>query len=438
MEYLKGELPAVLIPPLLACVTLGDLMAVEVLLSIAVFGLLYVTGFLINAVTDREVDLKYGSFKQGIGQASVRMGNRRILLLVAAHVVAGLALTVELARRLGNPWLVPLVALGVFFGLAYSAPPFSLKTRGVAAHALSLALSAFTVPFLFLYVVARGTIDLPGLLVVGAFSVVGYSLEYANQAYDFTEDLESGLATPVVRLGLVRSLKLSVVAFTVSLPVLAFSLAYLALNRPAVSLTLGEAGRPVIVAGAVLAVLAGYAISLRGLARILRAAREDASDSKALVERVRKECNYSLWQSSGVTGLFAFALVVFLLSASAASDLRENSLSTFDFDGQASATSGPLGPMSVQGALHSATTDGLLPDSGTVVVEWDVLGESHRIGEAPVVLPPPGSSLTFEVDGITPPAGVGQMRVALLVDSDFDGEVDLEVASSAVDWHPAP
>lgn len=438
MEYLKGELPAVLIPALLACVTLGDLLALEVLLSIAVFALLYVTGFLINAVTDREVDLKYGSFKRGIGQATGRMGDRKILLLVAAHVVAGLALTVELARRLGNPWLVPLVGAGVFLGLAYSAPPFSLKTRGVAAHALSLSLSAFTVPFLFLYVVARGTVDLPGLIVVGAFSVVGYSLEYANQAYDFTEDLEAGLATPVVRLGLVRSLKLSVVAFTVALPVLAFSLAYLALSRPALSLTLGDAARPAVVVGAVAAVLAGYAISLRGLARILRAAREDATDTGALVERVRKECNYSLWQSSGVTGLFAFALAVFLISASAASDLRENSLAAFDLDGQASATSGPLGPLSVQGELRAGDAEGLLPDSGTVVVEWSVYGESHRIGQTAVSLPPPGSSLPFEVGGISPPAGVGDMRVALLVDSDFDGEADLEVASSPVVWSSTP
>jgi 4-hydroxybenzoate polyprenyltransferase len=408
-----------------------------VALSIAVFCLLYVTGFLINAITDREADLKYSTFKRRIGEAAARLGNRRIYGLIAFHLAAGLAITVELSRRLGNPWLVALVCAGVFLGLAYSAPPFSLKTRGVVAHALSLSLSAFTVPFLFLYVAARGTVDLAGVLVVGTFTVVGYALEYTNQAYDFTEDLEAGMATPAVRLGLIQSLKLSVVAFVVALPLLAFSLAYLALSRPALSYGLGEAWRPLVVAGAVVAVLAGYAVALRGLARILRAAREEGADSQVLVERVRKECNYSLWQSAGVTGLFAFALAVFLLSASAASDLRTTSLAAYDLEGTAQSSPGPLGSFSVQGTVQ-ADAQSPLPEGGTVVVEWDGPSGTRRLAEAPIGLPQSGDTTQFHLSGLLPAPGAGDLRVALLVDSDFDGSDDLEVASAPVAWGPLP
>ncbi|HEX9708540.1 MAG TPA: UbiA family prenyltransferase [Candidatus Thermoplasmatota archaeon] len=438
VEYLKGELPAVLIPALLACVTLGALLAVEVLLSIVVFALLYVTGFLVNAVTDREVDLRYGSFKRGIGEAASRLGDRRILAIVGLQTAVGLALTVELARRLENFWLVPLAGVGLFLGIAYSAPPFSLKTRGVAAHALSLALSAFTVPFLFLYLAARGALDLPGLLVVGAFTVVGYALEYANQAYDFTEDLEAGLATPVVRLGLVRSLRLAVAAFVVALPVLAFSLAYLALTRPAVAYGLGEGARPLIVAGAVGAVLAGYAIPLRGLSRILRAAREEAADSQALVERVRRECNYSLWQTSGVSGLFAFALAVFLVSASAASDLREASVGAYGFEGAATATPEGQRALRVEGALRAQGEEAPAGGPGTIVVEWRGPGGAQRLAAVPVELPEPGGSVPFQVGGVRLPAGGGTLHVALLVDTDFDGAPDLQVASAPVEGADFP
>jgi hypothetical protein len=202
--------------------------------------------------------------------------------------------------------------------------------------------------------------------------------------------------------------------------------------------SLGEAARPLIVAGAVAAVLAGYAISLRGLSRILRAAREEAADSKTLVERVRKECNYSLWQSSGVTGVFAFALAVFLLSATAASDLRESSVGAFDIEGTTTSSIGPLGPISVEGAVHAGDGTRPVPGAGTLVVEWEGLGGSRTLAEAPVELPGPGETLDFRVGGVVTPAGTGEMRVVLLVDSDFDGHADLEVASSPVTVQSTP
>lgn len=443
-EYLKGELPAVLVPALLTVTTFEGMAAINVLESVIVFSLLYVTGFMINAVTDREIDLTYGSFKQGVGQAASALGDRRILTLIFIQLAVGLVLAIDLSIRLANPMLVVLVLIGVFFGLAYSAPPFSLKTRGVVAHAVSLALSAFTVPFLFLYIAARGTLDVPGLLVVGSFSVTGYSLEYANQAYDFTEDQAAGLETPVVRLGLRRSLYLAFATFAISLPLLAFSLVYLGTSRPSVTLALGDAARPLIALAAIAAVGAGFYIPLRGMARIVRTARSEDHDSPELVEHIRGECNYALWQSAGVSGLAAFGVVIFLLTSSTTYSLEAAAQAGFAFDDSAGAVSnsGLAGPEAdVTASIHASPGTEEIPRGGLVRVELFAGAESRPYATTliPVTLPRPGEQVDFSARGLSLRSGTTTTaHLTLLVDADFDGRATAGSAQTQVTMTPTP
>ncbi len=437
-EYIKGELPAVFIPALLTATSFGALLSVNVLESIIVFSLLYVTGFMINSLTDREIDLNYSTFKRGIGTAAGELGNRRILGLIAMQVVAGTVLTIDLASRLGNPWLVPLALCGLFFGLAYSAGPFAFKTRGLASHAISLSLSAFTVPFIFLYVAARGSIDAPGLLVISSFSVTAYSLEYANQAYDFTEDLHAGVATPAVRMGLRKSLHFAFWLCAASLPLLAFSLAFLALSRPAVTLAAGPDARALVALGAVAAVAAGYYLPLRGLARIARAAREADSDSEDLVATVHKECNYSVWQAAGVTGLASFALVVFLVSTSTIGGLTAAAATGYTFSGGTTADSYfdaglPVADITGEIAAHGAPAG--LPDRAMVKAELFLNGE--RVPYAtlliPLRLPSEGASASFAFHALPLRlGGTTQARLTLLVDASLTGLADTASAHATV------
>src|SRR5258705_3376539 len=161
-DDVKGERAAVFIPALLCATSFGTLFSIELLESIVVFSILYVTGFMINSVADREIDFKYSTFKKQIGNAAGELGDRKILGLIVAQIAVGMVLTVDLAQRIQNLWLVPLALGGLFLGLAYSAKPFAFKTRGVLAHAISLSLSAFTVPFLFLYIAPAGPPNPPG------------------------------------------------------------------------------------------------------------------------------------------------------------------------------------------------------------------------------------------------------------------------------------
>lgn len=441
-EYLKGELPAVLIPALLTVTAFGDLVSVNVIESILVFSLLYVTGFMINSVTDREIDLKYSTFKRSVGEAAGSLGERKILAIIALQLGVGLLLALDLALRLQNLFLVPLVLVGVFFGLAYSARPFSFKTRGLWAHALSLSVSAFAVPFLFLYIAARGSLDLQGLVLIGSFSVTAYSLEYANQAYDFTEDLAAGVATPAVRLGLRRSLRLAFGMCAVSLPLLAFSLAYLALSRPAVPLALGESGRWAFALGAVGAVAAGYFLPLRGLARIAREAKGAASDSTELVATVHRECNYSLWQASGVTGLAGFALVLFLVTTSTTGALTAAASGAFAFDGAPSASvyRVPGGSAAdVDGVVTSTAAWEGVPDRALVRAELFQPGDRAPYATAALAisLPTQGARTPFAFHGLPLRGGAPTtLTLTLLVDSHLKGVPDTPVRAVSLDLRP--
>ncbi len=426
-EYIKGELPAVFIPALLCATSFGTLFSIQVIESIIVFSLLYVTGFMINSVTDREIDLKYSTFKRAIGNAAGELGDRRILGLIAGQIAVGMVLTVDLAQRINNLWLVPLALGGLFLGLAYSAKPFAFKTRGVAAHAVSLSLSAFTVPFLFLYIAARGSLDAPGVLLVSAFSISAYSLEYINQAYDFTEDLKAGVATPAVRMGLRRSLRFAFTLCAISLPLLAFSLGYFALSRPAVALAAGADARPLIALGAVAAVTAGYFLPLRGMARLSREAKAAGSDSDELVAAVHRECNYSLWQAAGVTGLASFALAVFMVSASVTGSLSASAGQGFAFDSSTAASSSMdagLPFADISGAVLGRAAAPNLPSQAIVKVELFSGGDAlpYRVALVPIVLPHEGGAAPFHA--APQPMRVGAQTTAkltLLVDATLSG-----------------
>lgn len=435
-EYIKGELPAVFIPALLCATSFGTLLSWNVIESIIVFSLLYVTGFMINSVTDREIDLKYSTFKREIGNAAGELGDRKILLLIGGQIVVGLVLTIDIALRIHNLWLIPLTLFGLFLGLAYSAKPFSFKTRGVVAHFVSLSLSAFTVPFLFLYIAARGSLDVPGVFLVGAFSIAAYSLEYVNQAYDFTEDLKAGVKTPAVRMGLRRSLRFAFGVCAVSLPLLAFSLAYFALSRPTVVLAAGADARPLIALGAVAAVVAGYFIPLRGMARIAREAKEATSDSEELVSTVHRECNYSLWQAAGVTGLASFALAIFLVSSTMVGSLAGEAGAGYAFGSTSASDSMTAGlPFAdVSGTVigRAATPD--LPDAGIVKLEFFAGGDTvpYRVVLATIALPQPGELADFHFGPVPLRLGAtSTARLTLLVDATLSGVAD--TASAVVD-----
>jgi hypothetical protein len=94
------------------------------------------------------------------------------------------------------------------------------------------------------------------------------------------------------------------------------------------------------------------------------------------------------------------------------------------------------GPRSdVTGAVHALAGSSLGASNGLVRVELTLGGESHPYAaqSALINLPAPGESTAFSVRGM--PLRLGAQvtaTVTLLIDPDFDGELDFAVAQTTV------
>jgi 4-hydroxybenzoate polyprenyltransferase len=425
LEYITGEAPAVFIPALLVLTSFEALLSVHVLEGIAVFAILYVTGFMVNALTDRELDLKYDSFKREIGEATAQLGERTVKRLLVLHIAAAGLLTAHLSLALAAPWLMLLVGVGVFFALAYSLDPFHLKVRGLAAHALSLSLSAFAVPFLFLYYVAAGTIDFHGWMVCGAFTLTHYGLTYVNQAYDFDEDVLEGVRTPPVRLGLERSLRVSFAMVALGLPLLAFSLVSLALSRAPFIAVAGPAGAVAFAVGGSALLAVGYRVPLRGILRMRAITRASASEAEA-VPKFRALVHYSSFHAAGIAALAVFAAALFAVSVSSSAVLDGQAVESLTLDATATADrSSPLGP-AADVTVDVSNTGSLTLPGGAVLVRVDARDTSSGVAfwstTTPISASVAGGQSATSVHRVPlgPVPGQTEVRVTVLVDSDGD------------------
>ena len=73
-----------MIPMVLAATALKDLLSIYVLEGILIFGLLYLSGFIINSLTDVEVDRRYKSY---ISDGVAVLGRRVVIGLLLAHLL---------------------------------------------------------------------------------------------------------------------------------------------------------------------------------------------------------------------------------------------------------------------------------------------------------------------------------------------------------------
>ena len=431
LEYLRGEAPAVLIPALITTSSVQALLSPTVIEAVAVFAVLYLSGFIVNALADRDLDVKYDSFKREIGEATARLGAKRVRALLAAHLVVALALALHLSMVMRAPELFALAAAGTFLAMAYSLPPLHLKVRGVAAHAVALSLSAFAIPFLFLYRVAAGGVDPLGWGICAAFTLTHYGLTYTNQAYDYDLDLKEGVKTPPVRIGLKRSLYASVAMVGVGLPALALGVTALALSRPTIAAAWGTAGAIAIGVGTPALLWVGYRVPLRGLRRMIAAVREAPSEVEA-VPRMREAVSYANFHAAGVGALAVFGLLLFAATVQSSAVLDDQAVASLTFVGEPTVEPRPLGGgVDVTLYIHNGG-ERTLP--AWAVEIWITVSEAGSSGPAYMVktywVTPisPGETVTLVAPGLfaQPHGSPLMIDCTLRVDSNRDN-LDLRV-----------
>jgi 4-hydroxybenzoate polyprenyltransferase len=283
---------------------------------------LWNSGFLVNSLTDIEVDMKY---KTRVSGSVGLMGKRVLFWLLVAHVGIAFLLSCHIAFILSDPFLLAWVILGIFFGIGYSVKPFHFKIRG-PLHVLSLSMSALFIPGIFLYVCMAGWPSIPILVILSGFTILHYGIALANQSGDYLEDGDAELSTPAVRWGLKNTLVFGLVLLIVGMVIMMVGLVYrLSTIGTTVPFTMifGVFLIPLVIA-------VGYSTPIRGMYDLFKISKieNDELGKKPEVARsdlIKKRMNYPKWQASGIYSTFActlaiFALIVFFPAVNEAAD----------------------------------------------------------------------------------------------------------------------
>ncbi|MEM2869520.1 MAG: UbiA family prenyltransferase [Thermoplasmata archaeon] len=307
-EYLPAEIPGLLTIYFIGASSPSRILAPEVIEAILVFVLLYFVGFIANAYTDREIDKRYTIFKNKIPEAVERVGDRNIIAIIVTQLALAFALTAHICIIMESLFPAALVAVGTFFGVGYSIPPLHFKVRGWL-HAVSLTLSAFLIPGLFVLFAIAGEIAPAPLTIVVGFSILHYGIAFANQAIDYLEDRAGGVMTPPVRWGMGRSLRVALVSIFAGIIVVFAGLYWHMQTRSGSISALPGMTTPIFFALMTPVVLLGYYIPVTGLWKMYR-----ASATRPIEEATRymKDiCRYNTWQASGIIGLMVATGAVF-------------------------------------------------------------------------------------------------------------------------------
>jgi 1,4-dihydroxy-2-naphthoate octaprenyltransferase len=205
VEFRVAEIPILLIPVLLLVRDTSVLKTFYFWEGIFVFFLLFAFGDMINCLADRDLDAVY---KPELSTAVYGLGVPFVTFQVVATAAIALILSVHLAWSLDRWLLVPLVAIGLGLGAAYSVPPFRLKGRGLA-QLFCLWLIIFVGPMWFVSMLIDNWPSAHLLVFAAAYGGLQMGVILVNTAEDYPEDLEAKIKTTVVWLGLHRGIELA-------------------------------------------------------------------------------------------------------------------------------------------------------------------------------------------------------------------------------------
>jgi alpha-ketoglutarate-dependent taurine dioxygenase/4-hydroxybenzoate polyprenyltransferase len=193
-EFMVAEIPIFLIAALsVASPSLAPWRVAEVA---ALFMLLFHVGDMANCLADRDLDAVY---KTHLAEAVRSLGPRRVATQIGLSGAAAMGLAAHLAWSTGRIEIAGLVAIGLFLGHQYSFAPLRFKSRGLW-QVPALALLIFVGPMLL---VARALSDaMPPLGLVLAYAAMQQGTIAINTAEDLPEDVEAGVRTSAVALGL--------------------------------------------------------------------------------------------------------------------------------------------------------------------------------------------------------------------------------------------
>lgn len=205
VEFRVAEIPILAIPLFILLNDTAPLKTFYFWEGVFIFFLLFAFGDMINCLADRDLDAVY---KPHLSEAVYGLGVGFVTFQVIATAALALVLSFHLAWSIDRWLLFVLVATGLLLGAAYSVKPVQLKGRGLA-QLICLWLIIFVGPMLFVGLLVDAVPSFAVLVFAAAYGTLQMGIILVNTAEDYPEDLQAGITTSVVALGLHRGIGLA-------------------------------------------------------------------------------------------------------------------------------------------------------------------------------------------------------------------------------------
>lgn len=297
IEFRIAEIPIFVIPVLLSISSAAVFRTWSFWEGVFLLFLLFAFGDMINCLADRDLDAKY---KQSLSRAVYGLGVPFVKFQVGAACLVSVLIAAHLSWQLNRWLLLGLVLIGLALGAGYSVEPVRLKGRGVAGL-ICLWLIIFVGPMILASVLVRPFPTMDVIAISLAYGTLQMGVTLVNTAEDYPEDLEAGVRTSVIALGLERGIRIALILMLVG----GVGVLWLLWRRLAVGQT-SLSG----IAWMLPAVLAFTFVSMR-IARLSAAIGGVPLEQQcALVKRSAKEV--PIWFTVNAWSVFVAALAVFL------------------------------------------------------------------------------------------------------------------------------
>ena len=293
LEFRIAEIPIFAIPVLLAANRTAEFKSATFWEGVFLFFLLFAFGDMINCLADRDLDAVY---KKSLSQAVYGLGVPFVKFQIGAAVLVAVLIAAHLSWLLDRWLLLGMVFVGLALGAAYSVAPVRLKGRGVAAS-VCLWLIIFVGPMLMASLLIRPVLTWEGIAVALAYGTLQMGVTLVNTAEDYPEDLEAGVRTSVIALGLERAIRIA--------------LLLVLLGGVCILCLLGRRLTAGVTLTAVLPAVAAFVFVAARIARLGSAMRNAPLEQQiALVKKSAKEV--PVWFTVNAWAVFIAALTIFL------------------------------------------------------------------------------------------------------------------------------
>ncbi len=180
-----------------------------IVLSFSIINLSSAIGAQANTLSDYELDLK-DERKKELVQALDSFGHKKVKTVLIIEFCLTLVLVSIFMLIQQKPILLPLWIIGISLGVAYSVPPFRLKSRSwVAPVSLILVLAIF--PVLFAFYTFTFEINTFFLISLGGLALTIYGVIIPTEIRDYFGDKAMNIETMTVRLGLSGATSLGII-----------------------------------------------------------------------------------------------------------------------------------------------------------------------------------------------------------------------------------